>query len=85
MSETKITFHNKAEIRVQAQLFTGRTLMSTCVAGPGESHSLSAEASPYDIYLKDSTTGWELARQLDSKAKTVTLSRHKGRYLLTGS
>jgi hypothetical protein len=85
MSETKITFHNKAEIRVQAQVFTGRTLISTCVAAPGESHSLPVEASPYDVYLKDSTTGWELARQLDSQAATLTLSRQKGRYLITGS
>jgi hypothetical protein len=85
MSITKITFHNKAEIRVQAQIFTGRTLMSTCVAGPGESHNLSAETSPYDIYFKDSTTGWELAHQLGSMAKKLTLSRQKGRYLITGS
>ncbi|MBK8986636.1 MAG: hypothetical protein IPM39_11235 [Chloroflexi bacterium] len=85
MNETKITFHNKAEIRVQAQIFTGRTLISTCVAGPGESRTLPAEASPYDVYLKNSVTGWELARQLDSEAKTLTLSRHNGRYLITGS
>ena len=85
MSNTKITFHNKVAIRVQAQIFAGRTLISTCVAGPGESHSLPAETSPYDVYLKDSTTGWELARQLDSQATTLTLSRQKGRYLITGS
>jgi hypothetical protein len=85
MAETNITFHNKAAIRVQAQLFTGRTLISTCVAGPGESRSLPAEVSSYDVFLKDSSTGWELARQLNSKATTLTLSRHKGRYLITGS
>ena len=85
MNETKITFHNKAEIRVQAQIFTGRTLISTCVAGPGESRILPAEASPYDVYLKNSVTGWELARQLDSEAKILTLSRHNGRYLITES
>lgn len=85
MAETEVTFHNKAEIRVQAQLFTGSTLVSTCVAAPGESRTLPTEALPYDIYIKDSATGWVLARQLDSKAKIVTLSRPKGRYLITGN
>ena len=85
MGNTKITFHNKVAIRVRAQIFTDRTLMSTCVVGPGESHSLPAETSPYDVYLKDSTTGWELARQLDSQATTLALSRQEGCYLITGS
>jgi hypothetical protein len=85
MAETEITFHNQAEIRVQAQIFTGSTLVSTCVAAPGESRTLPAEALPYDIYLKDSATGWVLARRLDSEAKTLTLSRPKGRYLITGN
>ncbi|HEX6385634.1 MAG TPA: hypothetical protein VF177_13265 [Anaerolineae bacterium] len=83
MAKTEITFHNKAEIKVQAQLFTGRTLVSTCVAGPGEIRVLPAESVRYDIYLKNGATGWEIARQLDSEAKTLTLSQHKGRYILT--
>ncbi|MFO7538463.1 MAG: hypothetical protein R6X32_10440 [Chloroflexota bacterium] len=85
MAETEITFHNNVEIRVQAQLFADGSLISTCVAGPGESRSLPAEVPPYDVYLKDSTTGWELARHLNSAATTLTLSRHKGRYLITGN
>ena len=83
MAETEITFHNKAEIRVQAQIFTGRTLVSTCVAGPGEIRILPAESVRYDIYLKNGATGWEIARKLDSEAKTLTLSHHKGRYIIT--
>jgi hypothetical protein len=83
MSEAKITFHNKAEIKVQAQLYSGRTLVSTCVAGPGESRTLPAESAPYDIYLRNGATGWEIAHKLDSEAKTFTLSHHKGRYIIT--
>ncbi|MCI0398658.1 MAG: hypothetical protein L0332_34215 [Chloroflexi bacterium] len=84
MAETEITFHNKAEIRVQAQIFTGRTLVSTCVAGPGEIRVLLAESVRYDIYLKSGATGWVLARKLDSEAKTITLSQREGRYVITG-
>ncbi len=36
MAEQEITFHNNAEIKVQAQVYTGRTLVSTCLAAPGE-------------------------------------------------
>ena len=32
MVETEIPFHNKTEIRVQAQIYAGRTLVSTCAA-----------------------------------------------------
>lgn len=82
MVETEITFNNRATIRVQAQLFTGPTLVSTCVAGPGESRSLPATSARYDIYFKNGATGWEVARKLDSEAKTFTLSQHKGRYTI---
>jgi hypothetical protein len=82
MAETEVTFHNKAEIRVQAQIFTGRTLVGTCVAGPGEIHTLPGLVR-YDIYLKNGATGWEIAHKLDSEAKTLTLSQHKGRYIIT--
>lgn len=83
MTETEILFINKAEIRVQAQIFNGRTLVSTCVAGPGEIQTLPAESLRFDIFLKNSITGWEIARKLDSEAKTFTLSRQKGRYIIT--
>lgn len=82
--ETEITFHNKAEIKVQAQIFMGRTLVSTCVASPGEVCTLPAESAPYDIYFKNGVTGWKIAHKLDSEAKTLTLSQHKGRYVITG-
>jgi hypothetical protein len=84
MADTEVTFHNKAEIRVQAQLFAGNTLVSTCVAGPGEIRVLAAESSVrYDIYLKNGATGWEIARKLGIEATTLTLSQHKGRYIIT--
>jgi hypothetical protein len=83
MAEIKVTFHNKAEIKVQAQIFTDRTLISTCVAAPGETHTLPAESVRYDIYFKNGATGWELARKLGSEAQTLTLSLLKGRYVVT--
>lgn len=85
MTEIMITFQNKTEIRTQAQIFMGRTLVSTCTAGPGESCRLLTESIQYDIFLKNGTTGWEIARQLNSEAKIVTLSQHKGRYIITGA
>ena len=83
MAETEITFHNKIKIRVQAQIFTGRTLVSTCVVDPGEICALPAESMRYDIYLKNGATGWEIAHKLDSEAKNLTLSQHNGRYVIT--
>jgi len=84
MAEIEITFHNEVEIRVQAQIFAGHTLISTCVTGPGETGLLRAESAPYDIFFKNGATGWELARQLNSEAKTVTLQHQKGRYVMNG-
>lgn len=78
-----VTFHNKAAIRIQAQIFSERMLVATGVAGPGESCVLPAETGPYDIYFKNGATGWEVAHQLDSEAKTLTLSRANGRYTIT--
>ena len=75
---TEIAFHNKAEIRVQAQIFIGRTLVSTYVANPGEVCNLSATSERYDIYLKNGATGWGIAHKLDSEAKTLTLSNIRG-------
>ena len=83
MAEEQVTFHNKAEIRVQAQIFTGRTLISTCLANPGETHTLQNGSVPYDIYLKNAATGWEIARRQDNETATVVLSHHRGRYVLS--
>jgi hypothetical protein len=83
MAETEVTFHNKIKIRVQAQIFTGGTLVSTYVADPGEVCVLSAESLRYDIYFKNGATGWEIAHKLDNEAKTLTLSQQKGRYIIT--
>jgi hypothetical protein len=83
MPQTKVTFHNQAPIKVQAQIFAGYTLISTCVAGPGESRVLMAESAPYDIFLKDGATGWEIARRLEGAATSITLSQRGGRYVIT--
>lgn len=82
MVETEITFHNKTEIRVQAQIFAGRTLVSTCVVDPGEIRILLAKSLRYDIFFKNGATGWEIARKLDSDAKSFALSQHKRRYTI---
>ena len=85
MIETKITFHNQATIKVLAQIFTGHTLISTCLAGPGESCTLPAEPARYDIFLRNGATGWEIARKMDSEDKIITLRQQKGgRYVMTG-
>ena len=78
--ETEITFHNETEIKVQAQIFAGRTLLSTCVAGPGEILSLPSKSLRYDIFFKNGATGWEIARKLGSDAKSFTLSKYQTRY-----
>lgn len=83
MAETEITFHNMAAIKVQVQIYTGRTLAGTFVAGPGESGVLPAELERYDIYLKNGVTGWEIAHKLNCAAKTLTLSQQNGRYVIT--
>jgi hypothetical protein len=82
MVEKEITFHNKTEIRVQAQIFAGRTLVSTCVVDPGESRILPSKSLPYDIFFKNGATGWEVARKLDSDAKSFTLSQQKKRFTI---
>jgi hypothetical protein len=83
MTEEQVTFHNKAEIRVQAQIFTGRTLVSTCLANPGEIHTLQSGSIRYDIYLKNAATGWEIARKRDNEATTVILQQNKGHFILS--
>jgi len=78
--EAEITFHNKTEIKVMAQIFVGRALISTCVVGPGEIQSLLSKSLRNDIFCKNGATGWELARRLDSDARSFTLSEHQRRY-----
>lgn len=85
MAELKeeVTFHNKLAIKVQAQIFVGHTLISTCVAEPNETQTLTATSSQYDIYCKNGSTGWALARLLNSQAKKFTLSQKMGKYIIT--
>jgi hypothetical protein len=82
MTQT-VTFHNKATIKVQAQIYSGRALVSTCRAGPGEKHTLPAESPSYDIFFRDAATGWEIARVLDSQAKILTLNQHLDQFTVT--
>jgi hypothetical protein len=82
MNEVEITFNNKTDIRTQAQLFMNGALISTCVVDPGKTCTLLAESGQYDIYLKNSNTGWELTHKLDCSAQTITLTQHKGRYVV---
>lgn len=80
---TEISFENKAEIRVQAQIFTESLLVSSCMVDPGEIHTLPVESALYDIYLKNGITGWRVAYKLGSDAKNLTLSLKNGRYIIT--
>jgi hypothetical protein len=82
MLETEITFHNKTEIRVQAQIYVGRTMVSTCVVDPGQIRSVPANSLRYDVFFKNGATGWEIARKLDSDARNFTLSKNKSRYTI---
>lgn len=83
MIEEEITFINRAPIRVQLQIYDGRTLAGTCVAGPGEIGVLPAALERYDIYLKNSVTGWEIGHKLNSAVKTLTLTQLNGRFVIT--
>lgn len=78
--ETKITFHNKTEMRVMAQMFVGRALIGTCMLDPGETRILQSGSSRFDIFFKNGATGWEVARKLDSDAESFTLSKHQRQY-----
>lgn len=79
----KVIFHNKSEIKVQAQIFVGRMLISTCVAEPSETKSLVTTSAWYDIYFKNGSTGWALTHRLNSQEKEFTLSRKQGRYIIS--
>ena len=78
--ETGITFHNKTEMRVMAQIFVGRALISTCMLDPGETRILPSGSLRFDIFFKNGATGWEVGRKLDSDARSFTLSKHQTRY-----
>ncbi|MFN2170601.1 MAG: hypothetical protein ACK2UF_04145 [Candidatus Promineifilaceae bacterium] len=80
MVETDIIFHNKTDIRVQAQIFAGRTLVSTCVVDPGGTRPLMAKSLRYDVFFKNGATGWEIARKLNSDARDFTLNQGKNGY-----
>jgi hypothetical protein len=82
-TETEITFHNNIDIRVQAQIFIGSAYVCTCLADPGEVCILPAQSVPYDIFLKNGVTGWKIAHKQNIEATTLTLSRHKGRFILS--
>jgi hypothetical protein len=83
MATTELTFHNEIKLRVQAQIFLGRTLISTYLANPGEVCTLLAASSHYDIFFKNGATGREIARKLNNEANNLTLSLQNGRYILT--
>jgi len=83
MAEKEITFHNNADIKVQAQIYSGRTLVSTCLAAAGETYTMAVESTRYDIFFKDGATGWVIARALDSETKSFTLNHLNGRYTIT--
>ena len=83
MAAAELTFHNQIKMRVQAQIFLGRTLISTCLANPGEVCVLLADSSRYDIFFKNGATGWEITRKLNNEANSLTLSLQNGRYILT--
>lgn len=83
MVETEIVFHNLSAIRVQLQLYDGRALAGTCVVAPGESGTLPAALERYDIFLKNSVSGWEIGHKLNSTARTLTLRQENGRHVIT--
>lgn len=83
MAELEIIFNNQIDIRTQAQVFLEGALAGTCVVDPGETCVLLVEPGRYDIYLKNSVTGWEITHKLDCEAKTLTLSERKGRYVVS--
>ena len=82
MVESEIAFCNKTEIRVQAQIYAGRVLVSTCVVDPGETTILPANSLRFDIFFKNGATGREMARKLDSGANSFTLNQNHRRFTI---
>jgi hypothetical protein len=78
MSKTKITLHNRTEIKTQALIFSGQMLVNVCLVAPGEICVLADVSGAHDIFLKNGATGWEIARALDNQATTLTLTRQNG-------
>lgn len=83
VEEEQVTFRNKADMRVQAQMSTGRTLVSTCLAEPGEIHILKSGSVRHDIYLKNAAIGWKVASRRDNESKTISLRLLKGHFILS--
>jgi len=83
MSVEEISFLNKTKIRIQAQIFSGRQLISTCVADPGEMYTLQCGSAGHDIYCRHASTGWEIAHKRNNKTISVTLSQQRERFILS--
>lgn len=83
MEEDQVTFRNTADIRVQAQMSTGRTLVSTCLVEPGEIHVLKSGSVRHDIYFKNAAIGWKVASRRDNESKTISLRLLKGHFILS--
>jgi hypothetical protein len=82
MVETEIIVHNMTEIKVLAQIYAGRTLVSTCVVDPGGTGPLSAKSIRFDVFFKNGATGWEIARKLNSDARDITLNHDRHGYTI---
>lgn len=78
MLVTNITLHNQTEVKTQALIFLGQRLAHICLIAPGETCFLAKVSSPYDIFLKNGVTGWEMARALNSQASDLTLTKQNG-------
>lgn len=86
MTHTEMTFHNKTDIKALAQIFAGSALISSCVASPGETCTLTTGSGKFDIFQRNGATGWELVRKLGSEAKSLTLVKERqGWYAITES
>lgn len=82
MIEVDVTFHNKLELKIQAQIFSEYTLISTGIAESGETCALSNDAEKYDVYFRDLATGKVVARKFDIEATTIILRKERGLYVI---
>ena len=78
MAKQEITFHNKTDIKVQAQVFASTRLIGTYSTKSGQSCKIEMENAGQDIFFRDGTTGREIARNLDNRLKSLTISKEKG-------
>ena len=74
---SEIRFHNKTEIKAQAQVFAGETLIGTFLVSPGDTCRIPADSGSYDIFLRNGVTGRELTRKLASDARSLTLLKER--------